>query len=121
MELFSTFDNRNDGSNWDEIKSDIATRFLKTTDNQIGYNSRSADNEILNLLTNFSGHIQLDDQFNFESKRQYEEFRMDDITYRGSKLQCVAMHYVPTLKQEFQIEGPLSPRGSLVEFMKSQR
>ena len=46
---------------------------------------------------------------------------MDDITYRGSKLQCVAMHYVHTLKQEFQIEGPLSPRGSLVEFYEGIR
>lgn len=121
--IFHLLDNGNDGSNWDEIKSDIATRFLKTTDNQNRLqSSRSADNEILNLLTNFSGHIQLDDQFNFESENvQYEVFRMDDITYRGSKLQCVAMHYVHTLKQEFQIEGPLSPRGSLVEFYEGIR
>ena len=35
--IFHLLDNGNDGSNWDEIKSDIATRFLKTLTIKIGY------------------------------------------------------------------------------------
>lgn len=117
-------DQSNNGTNLSGIKHDIKRRFLKSNNNTNRlHSSRDFDNEIIRVLTDFSGDFVVDENFQFTGDEEppLVRYNMDEKTYNGTNLQCVVMYYIDAIRSQFNIAGPLSDLTDLVIFYEKIR
>jgi|GEM_PF-2912014 len=117
-------DQSNNGIDFSGVKEDIKRRFLKS-ENNINrlQSSRDFDNDIIRVLTDYSGDIVIDGDFQFTGEDQppLVRYNMDNESYQGTNLQCVVMYYTNAIRSQFNITGPLSDLTGLVDFYEKIR
>ena len=108
-----------------DTMEEINRCFLQSMTNDYRLTShRGFDDDLIRRLSNYGGEVDLQ-EYEYEPEENEvvpdSVYKVEEKSYRGTHLFCVASYFLDQLQNTFAVHGPFSSRNRLLEFYQTIR